>query len=87
MSYQNPNPLVIKEQNAVSPDFLKKRKEMENSASRDEIDSFEIFELLKDIQDPEYSLSLESLQVIRLENIDVSDQENMCEVYFKPTIP
>jgi len=39
----------------------------------DAIDEREIFDLLRDINDPEHPMSLEELNVIQMENIEVSN--------------
>ena len=40
----------------------------------DEIDKYEIFDMLRHIQDPEHPLTLERLQVIKLDLISVSNE-------------
>lgn len=55
--------------------------------TRDEFDSQEVFELIRDIQDPEHPLTLEQLNVVQSSNITVSDVENQVKVYFTPTVP
>lgn len=65
----NPNPIVYER---------KKSSRLENEVILDEdvredIDSGEIFEYLKDIKDPEHPYSLEQLNVVREEQIDVDD--------------
>jgi metal-sulfur cluster biosynthetic enzyme len=47
----------------------------------------EVFDLLRDINDPEHPLTLEQLQVAQLQLIDVSDSESTVAVRFTPTIP
>lgn len=65
----NPNPIVYER---------RKSSRLENEVILDEdvredIDSGEIFEYLKDIKDPEHPYSLEQLNVVREEQIDVDD--------------
>jgi len=53
----------------------------------DPFDSREIFDLLRNINDPEHPLTLEQLNVVTEEQIDVIDKENKCSIMFTPTIP
>jgi len=47
-------------------------KAEENDDVEDPIDEREIFDLLRDINDPEHPMSLEELNVIQMDNIEVS---------------
>lgn len=78
----NANPLVFSKSKAreILP-------EEEDDSISDEIDSREIFDLLKNLNDPEHPLTLEELNVIQQAHIDVNDAENFVNVYFTPTIP
>ena len=51
----------------------------------DEIDSYEIFDMLRHINDPEHPLTLEQLRVIKPELISLNG--NNVRVEFTPTIP
>ena len=51
----------------------------------DEIDAFEVFDMLRHINDPEHPLTLEKLQVIKQELITIKD--GTVKVEFTPTIP
>ncbi|XP_023321079.1 MIP18 family protein CG7949 [Eurytemora carolleeae] len=53
----------------------------------DPFDTREIFDLIRDINDPEHPLTLEQLNVVTEEQIDVSDVNNSVHVMFTPTIP
>jgi metal-sulfur cluster biosynthetic enzyme len=46
-----------------------------------------VFELVRNITDPEHPLTLEELHIIALENISVQDKKNMIIIQFTPTIP
>lgn len=85
-----------------SPNFVPgrstKRKVDETSTRRDEIDSEEVFEIIRNIQDPEHPLTLEQLNVVNLSHIQVHDNFDANErghnatlstvdVRFTPTIP
>ncbi|KAI9296951.1 DUF59-domain-containing protein [Neoconidiobolus thromboides FSU 785] len=54
---------------------------------RDEFDSLEIFDLIKNINDPEHPLTLEQLNVIQKDHIFINDIKNKVHVQFTPTIP
>ena len=53
----------------------------------DPIDSREIFDLIRNINDPEHPLTLEQLDVVKLDDISVNDVTNRVKVAFTPTIP
>eukprot|EP00035_Acanthoeca_spectabilis_P024231 m.452923 g.452923 ORF g.452923 m.452923 type:complete len:158 (-) comp20411_c0_seq1:224-697(-) len=53
----------------------------------DPVDAREIFDLIRNISDPEHPNSLEELRVLRLEHIEVDDAKNNVTVQFTPTIP
>lgn len=52
----------------------------------DPIDSREIFDLIRDIKDPEHPLSLEELNVVQENQIKVDLESNVITVDFTPTI-
>lgn len=53
----------------------------------DAIDKREIFDLIRDINDPEHPLTLENLHVVNENDITVDDEQNTVKVMFTPTIP
>uniref|UniRef100_A0A914VUN4 MIP18 family-like domain-containing protein n=1 Tax=Plectus sambesii TaxID=2011161 RepID=A0A914VUN4_9BILA len=53
----------------------------------DLVDAREIFDLIRDINDPEHPLTLEQLNVVQEELINVEDERNYIDVRFTPTIP
>ncbi|ROT70767.1 cytosolic iron-sulfur assembly component 2B isoform X5 [Penaeus vannamei] len=53
----------------------------------DPFDSREIFDLIRNIRDPEHPLTLEELNVVEENQCEVSDAENFVMVHFTPTIP
>lgn len=77
----------------VNPDVYEKGSERETSSTdRDEsvtdaFDAREIFDLIRDINDPEHPLTLEELRVLEEENIKLNDAESEVVVHFTPTIP
>lgn len=52
----------------------------------DPIDSREIFDLIKDIKDPEHPLTLEELNVIREDQIKYDPETRIVSIEFSPTI-
>lgn len=52
----------------------------------DEIDAREIFDLIRNIKDPEHPLTLEELNVVDEEHIEVLDNRSKVTVEFTPTI-
>jgi len=53
----------------------------------DQIDAREVFDLIRDINDPEHPLTLEQLNVVEEEKIQVDDTKNSIIIHFTPTIP
>ncbi|KAK0087755.1 hypothetical protein PV325_000133 [Microctonus aethiopoides] len=53
----------------------------------DEFDAREIFDLIRNINDPEHPLSLEELHVVEQNLIEVNNRNNTIKVNFTPTIP
>ena len=42
----------------------------------DPVDAREIFDLIRNINDPEHPLSLEQLDVVKIDDVDVNDNGN-----------
>ena len=79
---QNVNPTVyqqVKERQLCDDDY--------NEDIEDLIDSREIFDLIRSINDPEHPLTLEQLNVVEESNIEIRDKDNYLQVMFTPTIP
>jgi len=53
----------------------------------DPFDNIEIFDLIRSINDPEHPLTLEQLNVVQAEHIEVDNANSKVKVYFTPTIP
>eukprot|EP00742_Colponemidia_sp_Colp-10_P003734 GILJ01003974.1.p1 GENE.GILJ01003974.1~~GILJ01003974.1.p1 ORF type:complete len:169 (-),score=25.86 GILJ01003974.1:80-586(-) len=83
----NPNPIVHAVQRDVKSGDKDRRMREYDENSADAIDTEEIYELLRHINDPEHPLTLEQLHVIQLDNIHVDDKQNLVVVNFTPTIP
>ena len=61
--------------------------ETSDEAAKDPFDSREIFDLIRDINDPEHPLTLEQLNVVEVGKVEVDDDLNRVSVNFTPTIP
>ncbi len=53
----------------------------------DEIDEREVFDYIRSIQDPEHPLTLEELNVLDIESVNIDKKNSVCYVQFTPTIP
>ncbi|KAJ2365684.1 MIP18 protein galla-2, partial [Coemansia sp. RSA 2610] len=53
----------------------------------DPIDADEVYDLIRDITDPEHPLTLEQLHVTNREHVTVDDAGNRVLIEFTPTIP
>lgn len=61
--------------------------EEEDDSVVDEFDNREVFDLIRDINDPEHPLTLEQLHVVQEDLIHVNNGDNKIFVNFTPTIP
>ncbi|XP_072147176.1 protein AE7 [Setaria viridis] len=50
------------------------------------IDQLEIFDIIRDIKDPEHPYSLEQLNVVTEDSIELNDESNHVRVTFTPTV-
>jgi metal-sulfur cluster biosynthetic enzyme len=88
MEIINPNPIINKTPHQYSIDFLKKREKEENDDNyEDPIDKYEIYDLIKNIKDPEHPLTLEQINVVNEEDIIVDNNKKYILIYYTPTIP
>ena len=84
---QNLNYLINKKLFKYKNDFLEEREKLENDGKiEDEIDIYEIFDLIRNINDPEHPYNLEELNIISLDDIIVDNINKIITVYFTPTI-
>jgi metal-sulfur cluster biosynthetic enzyme len=84
---QNPNPIVFKTR-IVDDNMFFLRKNVEQDVQlEDEIDNFEIYDIIKSINDPEHPLTLEELNIVKPENIMIDHETKYIKVFFTPTIP
>jgi len=58
-----------------------------NDAIREDIDSREVFDIIRDINDPEHPLTLEELNVVEQDKCFVDNEEETVRIEFTPTIP
>ncbi|XP_011636018.1 MIP18 family protein galla-2 [Pogonomyrmex barbatus] len=77
----------------INPKLYKKLDAREITAEEhdedvaDEFDAREIFDIIRNINDPEHPLTLEELNVVEQNLIEVDDKRNKVDVKFTPTIP
>lgn len=77
----------------INPKLYRKIDEREvtiNEQDEDVVDEFderEIFDLIRNINDPEHPLTLEELNVVQQSLINIDSQKNQVNVKFTPTIP
>merc|ERR1711916_333686 len=55
--------------------------------SREPLDELEIFDMIRNLNDPEHPLTLEQLNVVGKSLIDVDDENGIIDIRFTPTIP
>ncbi|XP_053983603.1 MIP18 family protein galla-2 [Hylaeus anthracinus] len=77
----------------INPKLYKKIDERQVTAEdedediSDEFDEREIFDLIRNINDPEHPLTLEELNVVEQNLIEVNNKANKVHILFTPTIP
>jgi len=77
---QNPNPVIY------APQVIERHETLDEN-DPDAFDAFEVFDLIRRINDPEHPLTLEQLNVTQYDNILVENDNSYVRVYFTPTIP
>ncbi|GAM21088.1 hypothetical protein SAMD00019534_042630, partial [Acytostelium subglobosum LB1] len=89
MSADNPNPVVYNVHSGSINDnsLMYSERFTEDEDTLDEFDVYEIFDLVREINDPEHPLTLEQLNVVRHENISIDTEKNLIRLYFTPTVP
>ena len=85
MSLDNAAPEVHAVQSEVRPAAERAREH--DAAARDPVDPLEVFELIRGIQDPEHPHTLEQLNVVSRELIEVDDARSRVVIQFTPTVP
>ncbi|KAJ2941901.1 hypothetical protein O0L34_g10716 [Tuta absoluta] len=77
----------------VNPHIYEKESERKISSGDldedvvDDFDEREVFDMIRNINDPEHPLTLEELRVVEEKNITVDNKLNTVAVFFTPTIP
>lgn len=83
---QNPNPEVLRVLDQTDRADWEKLQELDDEVD-DQIDALEVFEHIRNINDPEHPLTLEQLNVTQLRLIQVDAAREHVSVHFTPTIP
>lgn len=84
----NPSPVVHRKRSGGSTSKVHTRVKAEfDDDMHDLFDAQEIFEHIKDINDPEHPYSLEQLDVVSEARVQVKDGANRVTVAFTPTVP
>eukprot|EP00796_Vickermania_ingenoplastis_P010151 gene10151-7108_t len=88
MDLVNPEPRVFTPEDRAAP----LRSEAELTAELDEdvkdpLDAAEVFQLIRNIRDPEHPLTLEELRVVEPSLITVNTLKKIVSVQFTPTVP
>ncbi|XP_070149061.1 MIP18 family protein galla-2 [Polyergus mexicanus] len=77
----------------INPKLYKRLNDREITAEEEDedvadgFDAREIFDIIRNINDPEHPLTLEELNVVEQSLIEVDDKRNRVDVKFTPTIP
>jgi metal-sulfur cluster biosynthetic enzyme len=89
MELQNANPVVfdVLGQRDVLKDADELNFAAEEELLREAFTSQEIFEHIRNINDPEHPLTLEQLNVVSSDNVDINDASSEVRIRFTPTIP
>ena len=84
----NANPTIYAVEDA--PDDAGLAHNLDDDDEEGESDAFdagEVFEILRRLRDPEHPLTLEQLNVVSRELIEVDDARNRVVIQFTPTVP
>lgn len=82
---ENPQPKLYEAFQLSQADKESRMEKQLDDTVDDPYDEIQIFELIRHINDPQYPLTLEQLNVVNLERIYM--QNNLVTVFFTPTIP
>jgi metal-sulfur cluster biosynthetic enzyme len=69
---------------------LEERKVSESDYDNDLVDLMderEVFDMIRNLQDPEHPLTLEELNVVDIDSVKIDHKNLLCTVEFTPTIP
>mmetsp|Transcript_12450 Transcript_12450/g.17278 ORF Transcript_12450/g.17278 Transcript_12450/m.17278 type:complete len:167 (+) Transcript_12450:189-689(+) len=81
----NANPTVYRKEEELEEKVI--RADVEDEDTPEPFDALEIFELIRNINDPEHPLTLEQLRVAQLKDIYVDNKNSHIKINFTPTIP
>jgi len=82
---QNSNPIIYEK---IKIDDIKYNNfDFDDESAVELFTSVEIFNIIRNINDPEHPLTLEQLNVLSLNNIKINDMKNYIKINFTPTIP
>lgn len=84
MELENPNPIIHKKKQDIN---MEKRTRDEEYLEHDIVDEQEVYDIIKNINDPEHPLTLEQLNVVCKNMININYNTNSITVYYCPTIP
>ncbi len=82
----NKNPTIFVKREYEDANHQRIKDEL-NAGVADAIDELEVFDLVRNVQDPEHPLTLEELNVITIEDVFVDNIKKMVAVGFTPTVP
>ncbi len=90
ISLQNSNPVVYSTKYEGESVKILSLSDLENGIDEEEyefVSSGEVFDHIRNLIDPEHPLTLEQLNVVCEEHVEVKDPGNTVVVRFTPTIP
>ena len=87
MELQNKNPLIHEKFELSKEEKALRAQEELDMGVTDNVDALEVFDIVRGILDPEHPLTLEQLNVVNLEDIEVKGSPPVAKVWFTPTIP
>lgn len=87
MEAENANPRVYTPLNLEELKAARDASRKKDTEERDPIDALEVYEMIRNINDPEHPLTLEQLKVVEPGLIVVDDDKSTCDLLFTPTIP
>eukprot|EP01023_Acetabularia_acetabulum_P020166 TRINITY_DN203_c0_g2_i1.p2 TRINITY_DN203_c0_g2~~TRINITY_DN203_c0_g2_i1.p2 ORF type:complete len:163 (+),score=20.32 TRINITY_DN203_c0_g2_i1:142-630(+) len=82
----NPNPVVHARRVTNKRLRVQLQENADDENSREPIDTLEVFEHIRDITDPEHPYTLEQLNVVSEDQINVDDEKGLIRVEFTPTV-
>lgn len=84
MTLLNSNPIIY---DVTGSKKLLQLLDFEDEECVESVSPDEVFDSIRNINDPEHPLTLEQLNVVQVNHLTVSNKENMILIQFTPTIP